>query len=216
MKELSKINFVFVGMPSSGKSTITSIFSLLLGKKTLSCDKYFDAIINNPSCNIAKKFYQLRFPQNSKPYFNKYNGSEEFIKHYGEKLFRDYEEYLNINILENKEINQLMIDLPGKIFMREKYRQKLKEKNCITIFLNVDQNILIKRLSYNKNWMLRSVYKIAEESGYGWQKRFNDDFNERYNIYSKADIIYTINEDESSSSSVSNIIDALEKYLGKS
>ncbi len=212
MHKLSEINFVLVGMPSSGKSTIARIFSSFLGKELLNCDEYFDQILNQPSNKIALDYFQLRFPNKKNEGFIRCEGSEDFIKHYGEDLFRDYEEYLNIRTIEKKETTKLMVDLPGKIFMRKNFRQKLKEHKYVSIFLNVDKNILIQRLSDNQAWMQRSIYKLAEENGYRWKKLFNEDYNERYNIYSKADIIYNISQYESPMTSVNNIIDAIEKY----
>ncbi|MCW3786444.1 shikimate kinase [Plebeiibacterium sediminum] len=213
--QLSNINFVFVGMPSSGKSTIARLFSSMLNKKILECDQYYDQILNTPESDIAIEYYRLRFPDQKDGHFKKCSGSEDFIKEYGETLFRDYEEFLNIDILTKEETSDLILDLPGKIFMRENYRHKLKELGYISIFLNIDKDVLIDRLSYENSWAKRSIYKIAEENGYGWKNLFNDDYNIRFDTYNKADIVYTINNNEAPEKTVENLIDYIKTHLKK-
>ncbi len=194
---LQKKKFVFVGMPSSGKSTIAKIYGELLDKQILNCDDYYDKILNDPSCNLAKQFYNLKFPENKNDEFIKCeNGSEQFIKHYGEDLFREFEEFVNIEILTKNINTDVILDLPGKIFMNEKIRKKLLELNYLSIYLNVDKDVLVKRLSNNNSWSKRSTYRIAEENGMGWQKLFEKDYQERCDVYAKADLNYPINNNE--------------------
>ena len=62
----------------------------------------------------------------------------------GEEYFRDLEEKITINTLENKET---IVSLGGGAIINKKIRNSIK-KNSYNIYLNVDVNILIKRLQF--------------------------------------------------------------------
>ena len=71
----------------------------------------------------------------------------------GEVYFRDLEEKITINILDNKET---IVSLGGGAIINKKIRNSIK-KNSYNIYLKVDVDILTKRLQNSKNQTL--IYK---------------------------------------------------------
>jgi shikimate kinase len=71
----------------------------------------------------------------------------------GEEYFRDLEEKITINILEHKET---IVSLGGGAILNKKIRSSIK-KNSYNIYLNVDVDILTKRLKNSKTRPL--IYK---------------------------------------------------------
>ena len=71
----------------------------------------------------------------------------------GEEYFRDLEEKITINILRQKKT---IVSLGGGAIINKKIRNSIK-KNSYNIYLNVDLDILIKRLQNSKTRPL--IYK---------------------------------------------------------
>ncbi len=191
-------------MPGSGKTTLTNLLAKRLDKKIITGDQYYDYILQNPQLTISRLF--CKESNLGKDQFIPCLGSEEFIKNYGEQLFRDFEACVNIDLLEKNRLGKSLLDLGGKVFINTDVRKKLKELNYTSVYLHVDKDSLLERLIVNDNWKKRSVYRIAEEEGFGWKTRFLKDFEERNVSYKMADIIYSINSSELAEKTLSNIL----------
>jgi len=95
----------------------------------------------------------------------------------GEKYFRDLEEKITINILENKET---IISLGGGAIINKKIRNSIK-KNSYNIYLSVDVDILTKRLQNSKTRPL--LYKKD------LKKELINLISIREKFYRKADLV---------------------------
>ena len=116
----NKLNISLCGMMGSGKSTIGRILANKLDYNFIDVDKMIEI--------DARKTIKKIFEED------------------GEKYFRDLEEKITINILEHKET---IVSLGGGAIINEKIRTSIK-KNSYNIYLNVDVDILTKRLQNSK------------------------------------------------------------------
>ena len=139
----NKINITLCGMMGSGKSTLGKILANKLDYNFIDVDKMIE---NNTKKTIKKIFEED-----------------------GEEYFRNLEEKITINILKHKET---IISLGGGAIINKKIRSSLR-KNSYNIYLNVDVDILTKRLQnsktrpllYNKNLKkeLMNIIDIREK-----------------------------------------------------
>ena len=95
----------------------------------------------------------------------------------GEEYFRDLEEKITINILEQKKT---IVSLGGGAVINKQIRDSIK-KNSYNIYLNVDVDILTKRLQYSKSRPI--IYKK------NLKKELNNLISIREQFYRKADLI---------------------------
>ena len=95
----------------------------------------------------------------------------------GEEYFRDLEEKITINILKQKES---IVSLGGGAIINKNIRNSIK-KNSYNIYLNVDVDILTKRLQFSKTRPL--IYKKD------LKKELINLINKRKKFYQKADLI---------------------------
>ena len=114
-------------MMGSGKSAIGKILANKLNYNFIDVDK----IIENEAKKTIKKIFE-----------------ED-----GEVYFRDLEEKITIEILENRET---VVSLGGGAIINKKIRNFV-EKNSYNIYLKVDVDILIKRLQSSRTRPL--IYK---------------------------------------------------------
>ena len=147
----NKINISLCGMMGSGKSTIGKILANKLDYNFIDVDKMIEI--------DAKKSIKKIFEED------------------GEEYFRDLEEKITINILKLKKT---IVSLGGGAIINEKIRNSIK-KNSYNIYLNVDLDILIKRLKNSKTRPL--IYKK------NLKKELINLINIREKFYRKADLI---------------------------
>ncbi len=114
-----KKSLVLTGMMGVGKSTIGRLLARKLKAKFVDIDKIIE---RNEEKSIKKIFEDS-----------------------GEKYFRRLEEKITFKILKKKK---MVIALGGGAFMNNGIREKILG-SCISVWLKVDLNILIKR--YRKN-----------------------------------------------------------------
>ena len=95
----------------------------------------------------------------------------------GEQYFRDLEEKKTINILELKET---IVSLGGGAIINRKIRGSIKQ-NSYNIYLNVDVNILTKRLQFSKTRPLIHKKDLKTE--------LTNLISKRKKFYQKADLI---------------------------
>ena len=116
----NKINITLCGMMGSGKSAIGKILANKLNYNFIDVDK----MIEIDAGKTIKKIFE-----------------ED-----GEQYFRDLEEKKTINILELKET---IVSLGGGAIINKNIRGSIK-KNSYNIYLNVNIDILTKRLQNSK------------------------------------------------------------------
>ena len=147
----NKINISLCGMMGSGKSSIGKILANKLDYNFIDVDKMIEI--------DAKKTIKKIFEED------------------GEEYFRDLEEKITINILRQKKT---IVSLGGGAIINKKIRNSIK-KNSYNIYLNVDLDILIKRLKNSKTRPL--IYKK------NLKKELINLINIREKFYRKADLI---------------------------
>ena len=147
----NKINISLCGMMGSGKSAIGKILANKLDYNFIDVDKMIEI--------DAKKTIKKIFEED------------------GEEYFRDLEEKITINILRQKKT---IVSLGGGAIINKKIRNSIK-KNSYNIYLNVDLDILIKRLKNSKTRPL--IYKK------NLKKELINLINIREKFYREADLI---------------------------
>ena len=147
----NKTNITLCGMMGSGKSAIGRILANKLNYNFIDVDK----VIENEAKKTIKKIFE-----------------ED-----GEMYFRDLEEKITINTLENREA---IVSLGGGAIINKNIRNSIK-KNSYNIYLNVDVDILTKRLQFSKTRPL--IYKKD------LKKELINLINKRKKFYQKADLI---------------------------
>ena len=151
LKINNKSNISLCGMMGSGKSAIGRILANKLNYNFIDVDK----VIENEAKKTIKKIFE-----------------ED-----GEEYFRDLEEKITINILKQKES---IVSLGGGAIINKNIRNSIK-KNSYNIYLNVDVDILTKRLQFSKTRPL--IYKKD------LKKELINLINKRKKFYQKADLI---------------------------
>jgi shikimate kinase len=147
----NKLNISLCGMMGSGKSAIGKILANKLDYNFIDVDK----IIEIDAGKTIKKIFE-----------------ED-----GEQYFRDLEEKITINILELKET---IVSLGGGAIINKNIRGSIK-KNSYNIYLNVNIDILTKRLQNSKTRPL--IYKK------NLKKELINLIGIREKFYRKADLI---------------------------
>ena len=138
-------------MMGSGKSSIGKILANKLDYNFIDVDKMIEI--------EAKKTINKIFEEN------------------GEEYFRELEEKITINILNNKET---IISLGGGAIINDKIRESIKKKS-FNIYLKVNVDILVKRLQNSKTRPL--IYKK------NLKKELMNLLNKREIYYQRADLI---------------------------
>ena len=118
--ERMKKNLVLVGMMGSGKSTIGKVISRKSGLEFIDTDELIE---------IQEKMK-----------------IKEIFKNKGEDFFRQIEEKI---ILKVMKLNGYVIAVGGGAFINPKVRKEIN-KNGISFWLNWKEDVLIKRIRYNK------------------------------------------------------------------
>ena len=147
----NKLNIALCGMMGSGKSTIGKILANKLDYNFIDADK----MIEIDAGKTIKKIFE-----------------ED-----GEEYFRVLEEKITIDILEHKET---VVSLGGGAIVNKKIRSSIKN-NSYNIYLNVDIDILMKRLQNSKTRPL--IYKK------NLKKKLINLISIREKFYQKADLI---------------------------
>ena len=168
-----KKNLILLGMMGVGKSTLGKIVAKKQGMNFIDTDL---AIEIKNSMKIT-----------------------EIFKKKGEKFFRSQEEK---QVLKSIKKSKCVIALGGGAFVNPVIRNNILKKN-ISIWLDVDLKILIKRIKWSKKRPLLNVENMREKI----YKLYSD----RKNSYKLADH-KIICDNLSKESVVKKIIDLYEKY----
>tara|TARA_X000000368_G_scaffold247940_1_gene195799 strand:+ start:66 stop:590 length:525 start_codon:yes stop_codon:yes gene_type:complete len=162
----NKLNISLCGMMGSGKSVIGKILANKLDYNFIDVDKMIEI--------KTKKTIIKIFEED------------------GEEYFRDLEEKITINLLNNKET---IVSLGGGAIINNNIRKSIKKKSY-NIYLKVDVDILTKRLQNSKTRPL--IYKK------NLKKELMNLIKEREIYYQKADLI--VKNDKNIIETTENII----------
>ena len=118
------MNILFVGMPGSGKSTISSLLSKKINKSCIEIDEHIEKKINMPL--------------------------QKFIDIYGNELFKEKEEEIILSILKSAKNN--IISPPGSIIYYSSVMEYIRNNNnYIIIYLECSLERILNRTNYFKN-----------------------------------------------------------------
>ena len=162
----NKLNISLCGMMGSGKSAIGKILANKLDYNFIDVDKMIEMKTNK---TIRKIF------------------EDE-----GERYFRDLEEKITINLLNNKKT---IVSLGGGAIINKNIRNSIKI-NSYNIYLKVNVDLLEKRLKNSKTRPLINKKKLKTQ--------LIDLIKEREKYYQTADLI--INNEENLIETTQNII----------
>lgn len=165
----NKLNITLCGMMGSGKSSIGRLMSQQIDYNFIDIDKLIEKKRNK---SINKIFEEQ-----------------------GEKYFRQLEEEVTINALQNKNT---IISLGGGAIVNDKIRSYIK-KNSFNIYLKVSIDILNKRLQNSRNRPLinkKDLNQILKEL-----------FEKREKFYQKADLV--IKNEKNINATIKNILKKL-------
>tara|TARA_Y100000768_G_C23577704_1_gene495636 strand:- start:71 stop:598 length:528 start_codon:yes stop_codon:yes gene_type:complete len=162
--DYNKLNITFCGMMGSGKSIIGNKFAKIIGFKFLDTDSFIEK-------KTGKTINQI-------------------FSESGEDFFRELEEIYITKILKKKNY---VFSLGGGV-MNNLNLRKIIKRNSYNIYLEVDINILSKRLESSRNRPLINNINI--------KTKLNELLEKREKFYKQADlsikndkkILDTINE----------------------
>jgi len=148
--DYNKLNITFCGMMGSGKSLIGKKFAKIIDFNFIDTDSFIEK-------KTGKSINQI-------------------FSESGEIFFRELEENYISKILHKKNY---VFSLGGGVMNNVNLRNIIK-KNSYNIYLEVEINILSKRLEYSKNRPLINIINI--------KKKLNKLITERENYYKEADL----------------------------
>ena len=148
--DYNKLNITFCGMMGSGKSIIGKKFAKIIDFNFIDTDSFIEK-------KTGKSINQI-------------------FSESGEIFFRELEENYISKILHKKNY---VFSLGGGVMNNANLRNIIK-KNSYNIYLEVEINILSKRLEYSKNRPLINIINI--------KKKLNKLITERENYYKEADL----------------------------
>ena len=154
--DYNKLNITFCGMMGSGKSIIGKKFAKIIDFKFLDTDSFIEQ-------KTGKTINQI-------------------FSESGEVFFRELEEIYITKILEKKNY---VFSLGGGVMNNLNLRKIIKRNSC-NIYLEVDINILSKRLDSSRNRPLINNTNI--------KKKLKELLEERQKFYKQADL--TIKNDK--------------------
>ena len=155
-------NLCLMGLMGSGKTSIGRNLSKLLNLNFIDTDHEIEKEVGQSINNIFLKF--------------------------GESYFRMKEQEICLKCLD---FENYVISLGGGSIMNSKIRDKIK-RDSFSVYLNVNRDILLKRLKNTKNRPLLNL----NQSSTSRKNIIEKLYNERIIFYNKADIILENNFDK--------------------
>ena len=170
--DYNKLNITFCGMMGSGKSIIGKKFAKIIDFKFLDTDSFIEK-------KTGKTINQI-------------------FSESGEVFFRELEEIYITKILEKKNY---VFSLGGGVMNNLNLRKIIKRNSC-NIYLEVDINILSKRLDSSRNRPLINNTNI--------KKKLKELLEERQKFYKQADL--TIKNDKKISDTINELKNNFQIY----
>ena len=170
--DYNKFNITFCGMMGAGKSIIGKKFAKIIDFNFVDTDAFIEK-------KTGKSINQI-------------------FSESGEKKFRELEENYISKILNKKNY---VFSLGGGVMNNLNLRNIIK-KNSYNVYLEVDINILTKRLKSSKSRPLINNINI--------KKKLNELIKKRKNFYDQADL--TINNDKKISDTINELKNNFQIY----
>ena len=171
-KDYNKLNITFCGMMGSGKSLIGKKFAKIINFNFVDTDSFIEE-------KTGKSINQI-------------------FRESGEIFFRELEENYISKILHKKNY---VFSLGGGVMNNLNLRNIIK-KNSYNIYLEVELNILSKRLESSKNRPLINNINI--------KKKLNELIKKRKNFYKEADL--TIKNEKKISDTINELKNKFQIY----
>lgn len=139
--------FVLIGLPGVGKSTVADAVIFGTDTKVISTDKHFAAVRSDIKHPITKNFIeQLSAERGEKIDSSLLPSSAAFTEKYGMKAFRDLEEMILTDLINQTDFNGKILDLGGAAFGRENTRNAIRAKGITSIYLKSEPELIAANL----------------------------------------------------------------------
>lgn len=180
-----KLNFVLIGLPGVGKTTITKEYLESIKNNLSARDAYFpeyqiistDEVIkeiivtqNHPALIDFTEHCVNFHSQHPDKYNKKFEGLcffidktprrivQDMFSEYGEHYWRDLEAICIGYIFRQYNGQCIIFDLGGKAFLHPFVREKINEMGLKSVFLSASHEQILARLSSGDAWQKRSNY----------------------------------------------------------
>lgn len=136
---------ILIGMPAVGKTALTGYLRDEFKNATkseidvVSTDDEFKKIRQDPENKLVQSFIASHGMSKEDAPFNSYH----VIEKYGEKVFRDFESAVIIDLLNKGEFKGKMVNLGGKAILHPETSKALKDAGYSCIYLKADSKILM-------------------------------------------------------------------------
>jgi shikimate kinase len=172
---LEKMRICLIGMPGSGKTLIGKKLSKLSGMSFFETDR------------MIEKYTKLSIP--------------EIFESFGEMHFRHLESEVMDSILK---VEDSVISTGGGLPCYFENMKVIKQ-NCFSVYLELSEEQLIKRLDFEQERKRRPVFKYLNDAEI--KTAVSKMLSERSTYYSQAD--YTLNADDTPEAIIQSILDYL-------
>lgn len=206
--------FTLVGMPGTGKSTVSKALGEKYGMSVVSTDAViFKEARRDPGHPVTAKFIEGFAAAYGAPLEDPalLMDMPAFVAKHGETAFRDLEEQAVCAAFAEGKMDGAIPDLSGSGFMRPAIRAALKERGVISVYLEMSDEAVLRNLkkdyeeSVRTGVIKRSGYfgigKKAEEEGQdpiaALDAYSRNERGRRAPHYEQADMIIRVRDDES-------------------
>ncbi len=149
---------ILIGLPGVGKTTLSDEIARLAKEKTgieletVSSDMKFRAVRKDKNHPVTQKFMkENNIPESDFPLLIKTN---DFIKKYGEPVFRDLESAVILDMLEHGEFEGKIPNLGGKAMLHEKTAAAFKQNGYQVVYLKADLKTITDHITKDFEAML--------------------------------------------------------------
>lgn len=149
---------ILIGLPAVGKTALSQEICRLVKEnggvdlESVSSDLKFRAVRKNADHPVIKKFMkENKIPQSDFPLFIKTN---DFVKKYGEPMFRDLESAVILDMLEHGEFDGKIPNLGGKAMLHPKTAEAFKNRGYNVVYLKVNLKTIAEHVTKDFEAML--------------------------------------------------------------
>lgn len=149
---------IFIGLPAVGKSKLSEELCRLIKEKTgvtvesVSSDLQLRTARKDINHPVVKKFMQEHnIPQSDFPLLIKTN---DFMKKYGEPLFRDLESAIVLDMLENGKFDGKIPNLGGKAMLHPSTAAAFKDRGYEVVYLKANLKTIAEHITKDFEAML--------------------------------------------------------------